>query len=258
MEGISISLESTARFAVIAQHGGLIGMAGLACLYDPSDPGTLFQDAAGLVPVAADGDPVRLIRNKVAESDHLVAPSDAARPTFRSVNGVQWLEFDRTDDYLETTTVGGDNHTAVMAARPLAASGVNESLWSFDAVSRDYQVEAGGADKFYGRVNSSGLGLSGFLNDVVDRLDVDFVEAVRLDLAAGTAAMIVDGMVADQRSEYTTPLHPGQTLRIAANRAATNPCGMRMYAFAVFNRALTGPDLSAVTTWFAAKQGQTI
>ncbi|WP_165595918.1 hypothetical protein, partial [Tritonibacter horizontis] len=190
--------------------------------------------------------------------NHLVAQSDAARPVYRASGGLRWLEFDRVDDYLEVAITGTPNHTAVMAARPLEATGVNESLWSFDAVSRDYQVEAGGAGKFYGRANSSGMGLSGFLNDVVDRLGVDFVEAIRLDLDAGTAAMIIDGTVVDQLAEYTTALHPDQTLRVAANRAATNPCGMRMHAFAIFDAALTGAALADVTTWFGVKQGRAL
>lgn len=64
--------------------------------YDPSDRGTLFQDAAGLVPVVAAGDPVRLMQDKSGNGYHLVANSDAARPTYETDGRRHWLS--ATDD----------------------------------------------------------------------------------------------------------------------------------------------------------------
>ncbi|KUP93875.1 hypothetical protein [Tritonibacter horizontis] len=42
-------------------------------LFDPSDLSTLYQDAAGVVPVTADGDPVRRVLDKSGNGNHLVA-----------------------------------------------------------------------------------------------------------------------------------------------------------------------------------------
>ena len=61
--------------------------------YDPSDLSTLFQDAAGLTPVTTDGDPVRLMRDKSGRDNHATAPSDAARPVYKTLGGLHWLEF---------------------------------------------------------------------------------------------------------------------------------------------------------------------
>ena len=56
--------------------------------YDPTDITTLFQDAAGTVPVTASGDPVRLMLDKSGRGNHATAPSDAARPVY-TVSGSQ-------------------------------------------------------------------------------------------------------------------------------------------------------------------------
>ena len=66
--------------------------------YDPSDLTTLWQDAAGTVPVTADSQPVRLILDKSGRGNHATAPSDAARPLYRTAGGLHWLDFDGVDD----------------------------------------------------------------------------------------------------------------------------------------------------------------
>ena len=49
--------------------------------YDPSDLNTLFQDAAGTVPVTAPGQPVGLVLDKSGRGNHASQPTAAARPT---------------------------------------------------------------------------------------------------------------------------------------------------------------------------------
>jgi len=64
---------------------GLLFLAGeQGAWYDPSDLSTLFQDAAGTVPVTAVEQPVRLMRDKSGRGNHATAPSDAARPVLRA------------------------------------------------------------------------------------------------------------------------------------------------------------------------------
>lgn len=68
--------------------------------YDPSDLSTMFQDAAGTVPVSANNNPVRRINDKSGNGNHMTCASDAARPLYRTDGTHSWLEFDGTDDYL--------------------------------------------------------------------------------------------------------------------------------------------------------------
>ena len=68
--------------------------------YDPSDTSTLFQDAAGTVPVTKDGDPVGLMKDKSGNGNHAVQTVSTARPVYRTDGVLHWLEFDGADDYL--------------------------------------------------------------------------------------------------------------------------------------------------------------
>ena len=51
--------------------------------YDPNDLSTMFQDAAGTVPVTAAGQPVGLIRDKSGRNNHAFQTNSASRPILR-------------------------------------------------------------------------------------------------------------------------------------------------------------------------------
>ena len=73
--------------------------------YDPSDLTTMFQDRAGTMPVTADGQTVGKILDKSGRGNHAVAPSDAARPLYKTSGGLDWLQFDGVDDSLSTAGI---------------------------------------------------------------------------------------------------------------------------------------------------------
>lgn len=75
--------------------------------YDPSDMGTMYQDAAGTVPVTAAGQAVGLIRDKSGRNNHAFQTNSASRPILRqnAVTGAYYLEFDGTDDFLQTGNI---------------------------------------------------------------------------------------------------------------------------------------------------------
>lgn len=70
--------------------------------YDPNDLTTMFQDAAGTVPVTGVGQPVGLIKDKSGRGNHASQTTSAARPILRqnAVTGAYYLEFDGADDHL--------------------------------------------------------------------------------------------------------------------------------------------------------------
>ena len=51
--------------------------------YDPNDLSTMFQDAAGTIPVTAAGQPVGLIRDKSGRNNHARQTTSASRPIFQ-------------------------------------------------------------------------------------------------------------------------------------------------------------------------------
>ena len=70
-------------------------------IYEIRDISTLFQDAEGAIPVTADGQPVGKILDKSGNGYHATQSVASKRPTYRDVDGVQWIEFDGIDDFLQ-------------------------------------------------------------------------------------------------------------------------------------------------------------
>lgn len=68
--------------------------------FDPSDKSTLFQDAAGTIPVTKDGDPVALMRDKSGNGNHAIQTVSASRPTYQTDGVLHWLKSDGVDDKL--------------------------------------------------------------------------------------------------------------------------------------------------------------
>lgn len=74
----------------------------LGIWYDPNDLSTLFQDAAGTIPVTGVGQPVGRMLDKSGRGNHATQTLAAARPMLRqnATTGAYYLEFDGADDYL--------------------------------------------------------------------------------------------------------------------------------------------------------------
>ena len=66
--------------------------------YDPSDVTSLFQDAAGTLPVVADGDPVGRMVDQSGKGHDALQTIAERRPLWRTDGIRGWLEFDGTDD----------------------------------------------------------------------------------------------------------------------------------------------------------------
>lgn len=64
--------------------------------YDPSDLSTLYQDAAGTVPVTLDGDPVGKVLDKSGNNNHAKQTISAARPVYKT--NPSRLSLDKVDD----------------------------------------------------------------------------------------------------------------------------------------------------------------
>ena len=77
----------------------------------------LYQDAAGTVPVTADGDPVGLVLDLSGNGNHASQSTSAARPVYRTDGTLHWLEFDGVDDWLSTAVISaGSPVTAQITA----------------------------------------------------------------------------------------------------------------------------------------------
>lgn len=68
----------------------------MAVVYDASDLSTLFQDAAGTVPVTTDGDPVGRWNDQTGSGKDWIQPTNGVRPIYRTDGVRHWLQFDGT------------------------------------------------------------------------------------------------------------------------------------------------------------------
>ena len=75
--------------------------------YDPNDLSTMSQDAAGTIPVTAVGQHVGLMLDKSGRGNHARQTTSASRPILRknAVTGAYYLEFDGSDDFLQTNSI---------------------------------------------------------------------------------------------------------------------------------------------------------
>src|SRR5574343_1202828 len=92
-------------FAALWSPASLFAAGEQGAWYDPSDLTTMFQDRAGTTPVTADGQTVGKILDKSGRGNHAVAPSDAARPLYKTDGTYHWLQFDGIDDSLSTAAI---------------------------------------------------------------------------------------------------------------------------------------------------------
>lgn len=70
--------------------------------YDLNDLSTMYQDAAGTVPVTGAGQPVGLILDKSGRGNHARQTTSASRPILQkdAITGAYYLAFDGADDFL--------------------------------------------------------------------------------------------------------------------------------------------------------------
>lgn len=75
--------------------------------YNPNDLTTLYQDAAGTIPVTAAGQPVGLMKDKSGRNNHASQTVSASRPILQrnATTGAYYLAFDGVDDFLQTNSI---------------------------------------------------------------------------------------------------------------------------------------------------------
>jgi hypothetical protein len=87
-----------------------LSIPGLALWLDASNSSTLFQDSAGTTPAAATNDVVGRWADRSGNARHATQGTTANKPLLKLAqqNGRNAIQFDSTDDYLDSADFGAD------------------------------------------------------------------------------------------------------------------------------------------------------
>lgn len=101
--------------------------------YDPSDFSSMFQDAAGTVPVTAPGDPVGKILDKSGNGHHATQSTAGNRPTLaQDVYGAYHLTFTGTQHLSAGSFAWGSGLASIFSGHgQTTTGGATNPIWSF-------------------------------------------------------------------------------------------------------------------------------
>lgn len=215
---------------------------------------------------------------KEIAGNHAVAPSDAARPLYKTDGGLHWLQFDGVDDSLSTAAI---NFTATAnidlfsGARSAGASTLFSNQSSLGTVPNGsflFQLFEG-AD--VGAVNSLGQRVRGtaaahgfgYTQTVPANVDTNLVVTHGIDLAGTTMATCwpkhrING-------SQQTIIGTGGNAAPGGGAFGNLACSIgrvgvslslngRIYSLIVLGRLATPQEITDTETWVAAKTGVTL
>lgn len=228
-------------------------------IYDPSDLSTLFKDDAGLEPVTADNDIVRLMKDKSGSNNHArigipliteTGTSIVSGMRYRTNGTIHWLEpIDKDSGFVANAIIKNGNFSSFFALKYNDLSDDESQYFS--------QGEAGTRIKLYSsRITSSARGLVIFDNKtVVSNGVLDTNPHVYSVIHNNSTKLLVTQ--ADNLSEIN---HSGM-----ANTAPQKPVDLfrrvssyqgRFYgAIIVSNLVATTEDRNNIKNYLASKSG---
>jgi hypothetical protein len=127
--------------------------------FDPSDLSTLFQDAAGTIPVTAVGQPVGKMLDKSGNGYHATQSITAYRPALmQDIYGYYYLAFDGIDNYMSLGDVFDvDKNGLSMIAAATVSGGARHPIagnYGDDKLARNFIEGLNAATSYEGDSNN--------------------------------------------------------------------------------------------------------
>jgi len=238
----------------------------LGVWFDPSDLSTLFQDAAGTIPVTADGDPVGLMLDKSGNGYHASQSVSGARPVYRTDGVLHWIQLDGINDFLETSAIyfaGTNNMTVSTGIRKVsdAVSGVVVELSESSDVNNGTFIMlapgGSGTSKLDYRSRGSHRSIakieSGFEAPV--SVVVTGISSIpeRLCILRANGSQ-VDRVTTDQG----TGDYGNYPVYIGARSGAVAPFNGKLYSLLILGAQKNTTDLNSLEQYTAGKTGVTL
>lgn len=215
--------------------------------YDPSDLSSMFQDTAGTVPVAADGDPVGRINDKSGNGKHLLQATAGARPLYKTLGGLSWLFFDGIDDRLVVTMGAMPQPSTMFAAYRINTTGTGGDI--MDAADA---VPTASHRNMLGIRSGQVVGYAGTVVNIGAENTSDHV--ARVQFGATDALQLDNGAVVTTDTGVGAPLATDLFV-VGSSTVTTEFAPVRVYGAVYINRALTAGETNSLRTYLGAKAG---
>ena len=245
-----VSLESKVR--------GLFSNNEIGVWYDPSDLSTMFQDAAGTLPVTGDGQPVGKILDKSGRGNHATQATTTARPLYKTDGTYHWLQFDGVDDSLSTADaldhasnysvfIGVRNQTSSWPAAMLSVRGPSSDTEGLVVAL----ISGPQNNELIPRAYSTASIPLQTLN-----VGAKHVISVSKDQANHIRSRAIDRAAVSDNSVFaTTPAAPSNVaLRVGLN-LNTQFFNGNIYSLIVRGALSTAAEITAAETWVNGKTG---
>lgn len=230
--------------------------------YDPSDLSSMFQDAAGTIPVTADGDPVGLRLDKSGNGHHAFQTIPTARALYRTDGTRHWLEYDGVDDCYQTAAFawGSDQMFSSFALRKNIDSAVG--------VFAEFGPNTVSTNATFAVFHSNTTSVNGF--GVISRgtsqqtltfesgfpAPVDAVVSAQLEISPASLILRANGT---QRAASSSSMGSGNygthSLYLGARAETSLFLNGRSYGDLLINRHPTPAELAAIDRYHASKAG---
>lgn len=226
--------------------------------YDPSDFSTLFQDAAGTIPVTAPGQPVGRMLDKSGRGNHATQATAAARPVLQQdVNGKYYLAADGIDDSMVLPVGAISTAFSVVAGVEWATVAGSQKVLGVMAANWARGV-------LYVRSSSPRYGFGGFFDSTAGST-INFT-------VAAAERVVLSGIATKSASQNSyrngvagTPGAAG-AINIAAqnwdifgtNSGTFSPFSGRLYGIVLVGKELTSSERAATERYIANKSGVTL
>lgn len=235
------------------------------CWYDPSDIATLFQDAAGTVPVTASGQPVGRMLDKSGRGNHLTQATAAARPTYTVAGALRYLAFDGVDDFMVATAA-----TMSLGQKLTSWVAMTRGANAVTAVAELSATTASNPGCFilrYLGTGSIGWGLRGDVGLALTQTDVrsapeTLVTSCLMDMAGVTPATeLPDARVNDAGGLFTPSGDAGGGNFIAYDFYVGARAGSslfftgNLFGLVVVGKTATAAEISNTNRYLATKSG---
>lgn len=232
----------------------------LGAWYDPSDLTTLYQDAAGTVPVTSDGDPVGKMEDKSGNGNHATQSVSASRPVYRTDGALHWLEAGGVDDYLKIT----NNLIDVTLDQVMSAA-----LSTYDGKTSPYFIGTEPLDKGFElllhhnseRLRPAVVTTSGIVasNDTVSlTINQNYVINERWDRSSGNLVLDKNGVEVVNASgtpaDIQTPAIGYELFSGNGGNSARCWSGT-MLGFVICSKTATDNEITELNNYMASKSG---